>query len=126
VIILSVSEAMPDVYDTTTTASIIISSSSSITTTVSPDHVNVTVIVVSVIAAVAAVILIIIVGCWCRRRSRKSQSSQEIRKSCPTNSLAVYSVSQKNPPCGFLKFFRKPMGIFLIIFTVTPLLYVPV
>jgi len=29
----------------------------------------------------------------------------------------IYSVSQKNPPCGFLKFFPKLLGIFNQLFT---------
>ena len=29
-----------------------------------------------------------------------------------SNILTVYSVSQKNPPCGFLRFFPKRLGIF--------------
>jgi len=37
--------------------------------------------------------------------------------------MAIYSVSQKNPPCGFLTIFSKRLGIFNQFFT--HLLYVP-
>ena len=41
----------------------------------------------------------------------------EKAKSTLLSFTIIYSVSQKNPPCGFLKFFPKRLGIFTQFFT---------
>jgi len=52
------------------------------------------------------------VSMQCFQQVRASSVRQQILCTAQTKPTLLYSVSQKNPPCGFLKFIPKWLGIF--------------